>query len=226
MMARRRRNHVSEERVPRTRKGTIGYIYALNNELEREFTESPESLNRRTTAQLKREAKRLAHWLRDTPGGERAVSRAYRNADRAYEQLQSMSGGALSTRRRRNTDAEILVTYARPRARFAESAENRPMRARIDDEWWGKRRRRNSGHYGFTAEKTQSKYWREREAGLYWTVYVRDAWGRKRVALFGTEHDARNVAHLLNKQIGASPEPRPPRENKRRRKNRRAGRRR
>ncbi len=83
------------------------------------------------------------------------------------------------------------------------------MRQKHGPEWWtNPSKRRNSGHYGFSAEKTQSKYHRERDLGLYWTLYIRDGRGRARVGLFGTEHDAKNVARLLNEQLGVSPEPR------------------
>jgi hypothetical protein len=88
------------------------------------------------------------------------------------------------------------------------------MRAKHGPEWWtNPSKRRNSGHYGFSAEKTQSKYHRERDLGLYWTLYIQGGRGRARVGLFWTEHDAKNVARLLNEQRGLSPEPREARAN-------------
>ncbi len=56
-------------------------------------------------------------------------------------------------------------------------------------------------NYGYTAEVTKSKYDRERDLGFHWTVYVQTTRGRSRVALFGTKHDAENVARLLNEQV-------------------------
>ena len=56
-----------------------------------------------TIAELKKDAPRLAHWLRDTPGGDEAVASAYGNAARAYNHLENLvPKGTFSSRAKKS----------------------------------------------------------------------------------------------------------------------------
>jgi hypothetical protein len=101
-MARRRKNtrwEEREERVPRSRKELIGYIYALTNALDRDFGTdyTVDQINRMSTVDLKKDAQRLAHWLR-TSGGAEAIDYAYSHAAQAHKHLARMVPGGFSPR--------------------------------------------------------------------------------------------------------------------------------
>ena len=89
-----------EERVPRSRKELIGYIYALTNALERDFGAdyTVAQINRMDMVELKKDAQRLAHWLRTSGGDENWIAYAYSHAAEAYNHLERMVPGGFSSR--------------------------------------------------------------------------------------------------------------------------------
>ncbi len=57
----------------------------------------------------------------------------------------------------------------------------------------------------YEAVKTKDKYWEQLNLGLFWCVYIMHT-DRRVVAWCASEAEAKNIAFLLNRQIGITSE--------------------
>ena len=80
----------------RKREDLIGYFYALHDQLEREFTASPDEIKGMSNAMLRRRTMQMAEQLADTDvrgmTGEEAVSAAQEAAPAAYRLMLRVTG--------------------------------------------------------------------------------------------------------------------------------------